>query len=162
MTWYVKKMIFQHTPCWYLPDTLIHWHLIWPPQPVHSHHYVGVTTSHFSYKPFALNKLCLPSNRIASSCGMHQCQCKSIQVHSKRRYTTNVPITAGVFGIWVAASAATAAKMHLTTPVTNFRYDSPKIQRRPTFIGCTITIHFPLIAILIYPRTVASSISINW
>ena len=33
LTWNVKITIFQHMPCRYLPDTLIDWHPIWPPQP---------------------------------------------------------------------------------------------------------------------------------
>ena len=36
----VKITLFQHTPCWYLPVSLIDWHPIWPPQPVHSHRLV--------------------------------------------------------------------------------------------------------------------------
>ena len=36
----VEIMLFQHTPCQYLPASLIDQHPIWPPQPVHSHRLV--------------------------------------------------------------------------------------------------------------------------
>ena len=36
----VKITLFQHTPCRYLPVSLIDRHPIWPPQPVHSHRLV--------------------------------------------------------------------------------------------------------------------------
>ena len=36
----VEITLFQHTPCRYLPISLIDRHPIWPPQPVHSHRLV--------------------------------------------------------------------------------------------------------------------------